>query len=72
MEVPAIVRNGVIYPLQTGDLPTFIKPFVKNMETIYNYWVQGVINKEVSSLREALILDTIFPDVEESDLLLKS
>jgi 6-phospho-beta-glucosidase len=71
VEVPAIVQNGEIYPLQAGDLPKFIKSFVSNMATVYDYWISAVMNKDGSDLRKALMLDPVFPDAKHSDALLK-
>lgn len=71
IEVPAIVQNGEIFPLQAGDLPKFIKSFVSNMATVYDYWISAVLNKDGASLRKALMLDSVFPDAKHSDNLLK-
>lgn len=71
IEVPAIVQNGEVFPLQTGDLSEFIKAFVSNMATVYDYWISAVLNKDSASLRKALMLDPVFPDAKHSDNLLK-
>lgn len=71
IEVPTIVQNGEVSPFQAGDLPEFIKVFVSNMATVYDYWISAVLNKDSASLRKALMLDPVFPDAKHSDNLLK-
>lgn len=71
VEVPTIVENGVLVTLNTGELPLIVKSFIHNMATVYNYWIDAVINKEPSSLRKALLLDPLFPDAQLSDQMLK-
>ncbi len=71
VEVPVIVENGKISPLNTGELPKFLEAFILNMATVYYYWLEAVSTKEVSNLRKAMLLDPIFPDAEKSDEILK-
>lgn len=71
VEVPVIIENGNIIPLNTGDLPKFLEAFISNMATVYYYWLEAIRTKEVSNFRKAMLLDPIFPDAKQTDAILK-
>jgi 6-phospho-beta-glucosidase len=70
VEVPAIVENRVILPLQTGDLPELVRPLALTMATVYKYWVSAALNSNFSDLRKSLLIHPLFPDAEQSEQIL--
>ncbi|MFD1675925.1 hypothetical protein [Alicyclobacillus fodiniaquatilis] len=70
VEVPAIVENGAILPLKTGELPVLVKPLVLTMATVYKYWVSAALANSLADLRRSLLIHPLFPDAEQSEQIL--
>lgn len=70
VEVPAVVTNGEVRALATGDLPDIIFPLVLTMATVYRYWVQAGLSRSLADLRRSLLIHPLFPDAEDSETLL--
>lgn len=71
VEVPAIVENGKIFPIQTGDLAELVRPLVLTMATVYKYWISAALNNSLSDLRKSLLIHPLFPDAQQSEQILE-
>ncbi len=70
VEVPVMVKQGQLLPLDTGPLPSYAFPLIRTMAEYYRLLLDGAEQRSVASLRRAMLLHPLFNDAETSDMVL--
>lgn len=70
VEVPVMVKQGQLLPIDTGPLPSYAFPLIRTMAEYYRLLLDGAEQRSIAPMRQAMLIHPLFPDAEVSDLVL--
>ncbi len=70
VEVPVVVKQGQLLPIDTGPLPPYAFPLIRTMAEFYRLLLEGAEQRSVRPIRQAMLLHPLFNDADVSDRVL--
>ena len=71
VEVPVIVKEGQLLPIDTGPLPRYAFPLIHTMAEYYRLLLDGAEQRSIHPIRQAMLLHPLFNDADVSDRVLQ-
>lgn len=71
VEVPVVIKEGKILPIQTGPLPSYAFPLIRTMAEYYRLVLDASEQRDTKPLRQAMLIHPLFSDGDISDQVIQ-
>jgi 6-phospho-beta-glucosidase len=71
VEVPVLIKDREILPIETGPLPHYAAPLIQTMAEYYRLMLDGAEQRSIKALRQALLIHPLFPDADVSEKVIE-
>ncbi|AEJ40203.1 glycoside hydrolase family protein [Sulfobacillus acidophilus TPY] len=70
VEIPVMIKQGRVLPIETGPLPHYAAPLIITMAEYYRLLLDAAQERSKKALRQALLVHPLFPDADMSDQII--